>query len=215
MRRINWSHHRTVAPADLLDVADLKDQSRIDETAEDLLLETYLRAAERTVETELGIAFLEQTWVLKLDYFPSWIIKLPTPPLQSVTSIIYVDPNGATQTLASGEYIVETSGYGGSDRNPGHVRPTFNGSWPSIRHQPLAVTITYVAGFADAESVPDMVKAAILLTAAELYENRERSVAQPFNFQTIPVYESLMGEHRRMWEPEYCEDYGAGYRHGY
>src|SRR5437868_862664 len=60
----------------------------------------------------LGRALAPQTWTLYLDAFPRCgmsaasaalhtAIKLPLPPLVSVTSVAYVDSAGATQTLVA------------------------------------------------------------------------------------------------------------------
>lgn len=175
----------TSEPVTLL---ELKQQLRIetDFNLEDAQLLQYIAAARNLVEEAQGRQLMPATWKLYLDSFPpiamgvettlerevrylcpSDRIKIPRPPLASVTSITYVDSDGASQTLATSVYQVITS------HEPGFVRLKYNQSWPSVRYQPEAVTITYVCGYADAATVPAATKQAILLLAASLYNERE------------------------------------------
>ena len=102
-----------------------------------------------------------------LDRFPTLIISPPHPPLVSVTGIVYVDTDGADQTLGSSVYRVDTV------NEPGRITLEYNQSWPSTREVTNAVTITYQAGYGKAAAVPDDVKAAIKLLVGHLYEHRE------------------------------------------
>ena len=55
----------------------------------------------------MGRALLTQTWDMYLDEFPcAGEIIIPLSPLQSVTSVSYVDQHGATQTWASANYRI-------------------------------------------------------------------------------------------------------------
>ena len=155
---------RQTAPptAEPVSLDALKAHLRVDGGDEDELLAAYCAAAREACETFQGRAYVAQIWQVTLDRFPGpgedWVadkdfvpsadpfsvgvIKLPRPPLQSITSIAYVDANGATQTLAASGYQVDTAS------EPGRVLPAYNGSWPSTRAQPNAVTITFTAGYA-------------------------------------------------------------------
>lgn len=144
---------RTVEPAiravefeDAVKQVELPD----DDTTHTRHLERAISAAIADAERHTRRAFITQTWRLSLSCFPSQRIYLPRPPLQSVTSITYVDANGTTQTLSSSLYQVSTDG------SPGFVEPAFGQSWPSVRSETIeAVKITYVAGFGDdAENIP-------------------------------------------------------------
>jgi len=111
--------------------------------------------ARRAAEGILDRALITQTWELTLDRFPFYSadntrseILLPRPPLQSVTSITYTDIDGATQTLASANYKVDTIG------EPGRVVPAYGLSWPSTRNEINAVTVRYVCGYGAAATVP-------------------------------------------------------------
>ena len=84
-------------------------------------------------------------------------IKVPMPPLQSVSSIQYQDSNNATQTLAASNYTVDT------DREPGRIVQSSTGSFPSTYPDLNAVTITFIAGYGDRETVPEVFKRSMYL----------------------------------------------------
>lgn len=134
----------------------------------------YRDAAETHIDGAMGIlgrAIITQTWRMKMDAFPAdptARIRIPLPPLQSVSSITYVDQNGSTQTLASSGYKVMAAG-----ENPGSIALAYGQEWPSTREEPEAVTITFVCGFGDAASdVPAAVINAGLLLVAHWYDQR-------------------------------------------
>ena len=106
-------------------------------------------------------------------------IVIPRPPLQSVTSITYVDQGGATQTLASNAYQVDAK------NEPGRILPAFNAYWPLTRNQINAVTVTYVAGWTS-QTLPKKVKSLARLLLAHLYEHRDDDAGPP------PAIKSLM-----------------------
>ncbi len=194
MHPIPWNLTVTTAPAPVFTADDVKKHLRVDEDDEDSLIADYLEAAERQVETELAIGLLSQTLELRLDWFPARRIRLPRPPLISITSITYTDNDGASQTLATDQYTVNTF------TTPGEIVEAWGKSWPTTRDVPNAVVVTYVAGYAQPEDVPQMVRNAILLSAGDLYWHRERSAEQVV--KELPMYEALLANHRCYWEGE-------------
>jgi phage conserved hypothetical protein, phiE125 gp8 family len=131
----------------------------------DELLGRLVTAARRRAEAITGRQICTATWDLHLDQWPDDLeIYLPKPPLQSVTSITYVDGDGATQTWSSSNYVVSTS------REPGLVRLAYNGTIPTTRYQPDAIRVRYVAGYT---AIPDDLKAAMLLMVGHWFEHRE------------------------------------------
>ena len=103
---IPWNLTVTSEPAAAFAADDVKKHLRIDEDDEDSLIADYLEAAERQVETELAIGLQEQTLVLRLDRFPGRRIRLPRPPLPSVTSITYTATDRAPPTPPTDQYTL-------------------------------------------------------------------------------------------------------------
>jgi len=159
--------------------ADVKSQLRIDSSAEDTLIDGYTKSARHTLERLMRRAFITQTITLKYDSFPA-DIRLPRPPAIAVTSIQYVDADGATQTLAPSTYVVDTS------IQPASIQPAYGESYPSTRTQANAVTIVYTAGYgATGADVPEPILLAIKLLVGSFFENREATGV--LNVRELPL----------------------------
>lgn len=160
---------QTVAPTiEPVTLDEAKRYLRIDGTDEDSVIESLLLAAREDVESWSGRTLLTSTYALRYDDFPACgVFMLPRPPLQSVSSIAYVDTTGTTQTLATTVYGVDAYS------EPGRVYLKSGQAWPSTSADGInTVTITYVAGWT-LTTIPERVKMAIKLILADLYEHRE------------------------------------------
>jgi uncharacterized phiE125 gp8 family phage protein len=150
---------------------------------EDEAIRRWIKAAREVCEYETGRALMTQTLALVMDRFPYSEIQLPFPPLQSVESISYVDENGDDQDYGGSpaEYIVSTSGRD----SRAIVRPIYGESFTGTRSQPNAVTITYIAGYASAEDLPEEIITGICLMVGELYKQRTLSVHAVHNTPSL------------------------------
>lgn len=162
---------RTVDPA--ISVVEFEDAVKqvelpADDTTHTRHLARAIKSAIADAERHTRRAFITQTWRLSLQCFPCRRIYIPRPPLQSVTSIVYVNEAGATTTLSSSLYQVST------DASPGFIEPAYGQSWPTIRSETLdPIKITYVAGFgSDSENIPDQYKNLIYELVAFRFMNR-------------------------------------------
>lgn len=137
--------------------------------SEDSLLAGLIQAAREYAEGYQNRALCTQTWELVLDDWPRGdYVDIPLPPLQSITSIKYKDSDGTETTWDDANYVVDTDSF------VGRIALAYGSSWPSATLYPVSgIRIRFVAGYGLAVSVPQMVKNAILLLAAHLYENRE------------------------------------------
>jgi uncharacterized phiE125 gp8 family phage protein len=145
---------------------EMKDHLRITHTDDDQYINALCLAATSWAEKFQNRTYVKRPRTMVLDKFPM-IIRPKYPPLISVTSIVYIDIDGAEQTLAASEYRVDTV------TEPGRITEAYEVTWPDIRNVTNAVTITYVAGYGTEAKVPDEVKAAIKLMVGHLYEHRE------------------------------------------
>jgi uncharacterized phiE125 gp8 family phage protein len=140
---------------------------RVAVATDDTDIGTLITTARMQVEDYTNHALITQTWELVLDGFPSGGIVLPLPPLQSVTSIKYIDTDGTQQTLSSSLYDLD------SDTEPGMVAPAYGESWPSTRDEINAVRVRYVAGFGAASDVPEDIKTCIKFIVGVTYDNSQ------------------------------------------
>jgi uncharacterized phiE125 gp8 family phage protein len=167
----------TAPIVDPVSLTELKAHLNLDDVnlagGDNDLLKIYLDAALAMVDGragELQRALITQTWDLRLDCFPSGAgsIELPLAPVQSVTSVTYVDSDGDSQTVSSYQVV----GIGTHDLSD--VAPAFAATWPSTRAELEAVVVRFVAGYGDEPSdVPARIRRAILLRAAGMYAERE------------------------------------------
>jgi uncharacterized phiE125 gp8 family phage protein len=162
-------------------------------TEEDELVRRLLTAARRYCEAVDGRTYLATTYVLRTDAFPSGdpTISLPRPPLRTVSSVRYIDPTGATATLAAAGYTVDTAS------TPGRLVPALGTTWPSTYAVPNAVMITYVAGSAtDPVDVVADRKAAMLLLVGHWFANRESVVVGTISGPVQQTVDALLGVDR-------------------
>lgn len=150
-------------------LTEAKARLKVTVSAEDDDITALVAECRAVAEAECNRAFATQTLSLFLDGFPRGgeAIRLPRPPLQSVTWVRYYDEAGDLQTMSADLYHVAANG------EPGRVRPTAaQGYWPlTATGKPESVEIRYVAGFGLASAVPRIAKAAILAILADRHAN--------------------------------------------
>lgn len=178
----------TAPSVEPVSLTEAKAHLRIDHTDDDTLIGLLIAAVRQHIDGRdgwLGRALVSQTWELVLDSFPGGCyryghstgseIKIPIPPLRSITSITYDNEDGDATVLSSDDYTVDT------DSVPGWVVPNSETPWPTTINAINAVRIRFVAGYAPTtDSPPDLtanvpapIKAALLLMLGTLYENRQ------------------------------------------
>lgn len=157
----------TVEP---ITTAELKAHCRIDSSAEDTYLDTLIVSARKSVELITGRALINQTWDLTMDLEPATaVLRMPLPPLSSVTSVKYYDQDDTENLYAASNYRVDTSDYQG-----GRIALKETHVWPSSLRYTSGIVIRFVAGYGTAgTSVPESLRHAVKLLAAHWYENRE------------------------------------------
>lgn len=157
---------KTPPTAEPITVAEAKLHCRVDHVIEDSWLARAITTARKKCQRYQRRTYITTTWELRLDEFPAEI-RLPYPPVQSVTSIKYTDTDGVVQTLAGSGY--QTDLYVFVPR----IKPAYGESWPSTRDVYNAVIVEYVAGYGDAGiDVDESPREAILKLVCHWYENR-------------------------------------------
>lgn len=162
------------APTELpVTAAQAAIHSRIDDPIADAAdINARLEAAVTDRQAFTRRQFIEATWELWLDAWPAdGIIRIPRPPLKTLTSIKYVDPDGTEQTWTDTLYTVVKPA--GPNAQHGYVVPAYGQSFPSIRSVPAGIKVRFVAGFGAAAAVPEIYKQAVKLVFGEMYAFRE------------------------------------------
>jgi len=164
----------------------VEDTDVTDGGDEDSLIQGLITAARIYCEDIQGRSYVNTTYDLTLSAYAP-IILIPRSPLSSVTSITYIDTNGATQPVSTDVYHVKT------DLTTGMVIRKPNESWPSdvSTSEVDPITVRFVAGYGEAGDVPDTFKIAIKMLAASWYENRE-SVSEKQRYAVPMAVENLL-----------------------
>lgn len=173
--------------------AEVKSHLRLGNDEERGRIESVLvPAATIALETYTGRAFVTQTWRLHLDAFPGGdaVIRVPKPPLQSVTHVKYLDTDGTWRTLDPARYIV--SPRSGLYALPGLVTPAYADYWPVTRGQVDAIEIQFVCGYGDhGADVPSPLRAAMLIHVGEQFERREEVITGTI-VQEVPLTSRIL-----------------------
>lgn len=189
---------RSVAPTvEPVTTDEVRTHLRLDPDPQDeTQLSALITAAREHVEAWIEKALLTQTWVLRLDNFPSSCeaIRPDMPPMLGVTSIVYTATDGTSTTLSASLYQTDIYSM------PGRIMPAYGQAWPSVQSGTMnAVTVTYTAGYgAAATAVPGPIKQAILMLIGELWENREATLVGTINTELPFSVKALLGPYRTM-----------------
>ncbi|MCB0251467.1 MAG: head-tail connector protein [Anaerolineae bacterium] len=155
----------TPPAVEVFSLAEAKIALRKETDEEDALITMLISAARKQAEHITGRAFGAQTRELIIDAFPDDEILLPGSPVTSITSVIYADDTGATQTLDSAAYVLDP------DYVPSSLLPAAGLSWPGTYDTANAVRVRYDCGHVAAD-VPD-VKVWMQITVCTLFAQRE------------------------------------------
>lgn len=189
----------TVAPTiEPVGLHEMKVHCEVDDTGDfDTFLHFAIKAARQWVEKEYQLSLVQRTYRADVEGFAS-CYRLPRPPLSSITSIKYynTDSPQVLTTLAADQYRTDTG------RGEIYLDASAD-SIPAVSTRRDAVQITYVAGFEPttdspqdlAGNVPEAIKAAVKLQAADLFENRSTHSTIP-KISELPTTKMLLAPWR-------------------
>ena len=157
---------------------------RVNASDETFLIESCIKAARDYAEEFMRRALVTQTWEITLPGFPdlNGPIILPLPPLQTVTSVTYIDDNGTSTVMSSALYSVDTVS------EPGRIHLAYGEDWPSTRDQWNAVVVRYVCGYGNPEAVPVQIRQGLMADVSGLFENRGDVPAPEFRKVAETLY---------------------------
>jgi len=193
----------TPPSAEPVTIAEAKEHCRVDLSNEDNLLDGLIAAARMWAEQYKGQALVTQTWDLKLRAFPCGRLEIPLGPLQSVTSVKYLDGAGVEQTWDAAKYsthglYVPVTKPAGPDPKRGWIEPVYGQFWPIALPVDEAVRVRFTAGWGTAAQVPQRFKQAMLLRLAQLYAQREPVVAG-----TAITLNDTKADEALLWPPSF------------
>lgn len=167
----------TDAQTEPIEVDAAKEYIRfpIDERDQDGNVQTWIKAARQKLEKDIGVALLPQTWRATIEQFPSYrqSLYLPVWPVQSITSFVYVDRDGATQDL-----ILSPSNFILASRSrPAQLGLIETATWPTDFRKFHPGTLEFVAGWSQVDDIPADLIMAMLKLIGDFAGFRESSIA--------------------------------------
>lgn len=176
---MSWLQHVVTALPAVEPVSDVEARLQVglepDDTSRDVELGMYIPQARDYVEAYTGQKLITQTVLLRCSCWAD-LALLPVAPIQSITSITYLDADGNEQTLDPSVYEAVLVG-----RRP-EIRLAIGQTFPSVRSASDAIRVTVVAGYGDAAALSaakPRIKGALLLLIGEWFEYREDSASDP------------------------------------
>lgn len=163
----------TTPPAPVVSLDDMRCWARIDTFDDDVMLDQMIRAATQSLDaphSDLGISLGVQTLEMT---FPAcdWrcgMLRLWYPPVRDVVGVTYIDRDGAARALEADRWV--------HDGNA--VRPAAGASWPDAADLEDVARVTYVAGH---DVVPEPIRIAVIMLAAQWYLAREPAAEKPMS----------------------------------
>lgn len=161
----------TTVPAAALPVTAMKDHLRLgsgfgEDGLQDGLVESYLRAAIAAIEGRTAKALVARSYRLEIeDWRQADEQPLPLAPVASVASVTVFDAAGGSEVLAADRWRLVPDVARPRLVSVGYLFPAV----PEDGH----VAIDFEAGFGSSwAAVPADLAQAVMLLAAEFYENR-------------------------------------------
>jgi hypothetical protein len=182
----------TAPASEPVTLTEAKSYLRIDTSDDDTMLTTFISVARQIAEDFTNRKFINQTWDLWMDVFPSSLnwdalapdtvtdgklseyistqnyIDIPFYPLSSVTYLKTYEDDATETTMSSSDYVVDTY------TEPGRLSLKNDTNWPSTYLRPVnGIQIRFVAGYgSNASAVPQPIKHAIIELVGKFYSNR-------------------------------------------
>lgn len=177
-----------------IDRGDLGDHMRGSTGALDIASHygVIIGSATAFYERHTNTSLITRTLRLALDAFPD-TIYLPRGPVQSVTSVKYLDADGQQQTLDPSLYHLDAA------HQPARLTPAHDTTWPEARNLHGSVTVDYLAGYGDeVPSIPDDVRAALLMLATHFSDNQ--GATSTLTIKEVPLAVGSVIANRKMPE---------------
>lgn len=175
-------------------LARMKGFLRIEDEAEDGLIEALIAAARVHVESLTGRALLAQTWRVVRDGWPEGrAIRLPVSPMIELTQIRAYDAAGTAHRLDIEQFLPDGQAVPARIIMPERIEGA-----PVLRER-MGIEIDYVAGFgSEPEAVPGDLLQSLMTLVAYWYENRDAVLVSGAGAAVPAGFERLVSPYRRV-----------------
>ena len=158
----------TYPSSTVISLQEAKDHLRVTSDTEDALILDCIKSATSFVEQYTGITLLSGTYKAYLDSCEALVydmIELWMFPITAVSSIQYIDTNGATQTLSSSNYSLDITD------SPARIWAT---SIPQQKANTLnTFIVNFSCGYTNTDLIPFELKGWVKILTGFFYETRQ------------------------------------------
>ena len=157
----------TAAASPVYTTAQMKTFLKVDVSDDDTLIDNLIEAATESCQIYTNQYFIN---TVVTQYSDNWkeFYSLYKSPVVSITHVKYYDSDDAQQTLASSNYVLDNIS------KPARIGVSVTGDLPNLSTRINAVEVKYTVGYGTASTDdPEGIRAAIGLTCANWYENRQ------------------------------------------
>lgn len=167
-------------------LTEVKQEARLTSTADDSLLTGLISTAREVAEDMTHRSLALKTYQVYLDHFPppTEPIRVPAPPLVTLSSIEYLDSTLTWQTWDAAEYFVA------SVQEPALILYKPGSIYPVAQCVPWPVRVNFTAGFDAANpnaepKIPSKFKKGLIRLVIHFYEHPEAISTE--NYKAIPL----------------------------
>ncbi|MFC0245234.1 phage head-tail connector protein [Falsochrobactrum ovis] len=171
-------------------IADARAFLKISTDSEDEILGRLLKTARELVEAETGLAFIDQTWRLRVDRWPrSGRVALFKYPVKSIVSVVAYMPDGTAVNFQPEDFLLQHG------RRPQRVyMPQYQDA-----RSVIGLEIDFEAGFGESGAeMPDTLKHAVLSLTAHLFETRAVAPIPGASTTFPPLIDRMVDSWRRV-----------------
>lgn len=167
-------NEETTVPEAALPVEEFKAHLRLgsgfgNDTVQDAVLVSFLRAAVAAIEARTGKVLIERDFALSVTSLTTVdAVSLPVAPVSGVTAVTLVDRTGTETSVAGDAYWLERDAQRPRLRSVGYALPTIPAAG--------VMRVDFAAGFGGSWSdIPADLAQAVMLLAAHYYEFRNET----------------------------------------
>lgn len=172
----------TAPASEPITLAEAKVHLRVSNTIEDTLITALITAARQWVEGYTWRPLMTQTIDVVFDTIIDKTIMINKAPIQSVTSVKYLDINGTEQTISNTLYTTDLL------NSPCRIKLD---TIPNLKDTLNAFKIRVVCGYTSSALIPQTYKSAMFLIIGHLYENKQQAQSQTLSEIPFGVYTLL------------------------
>lgn len=175
-------------------LVEMKAFLRVEDEAEDALIEALIAAARIHVEGVTGRALLAQTWRVVRDGWPEdRAIRLPVSPMITISEIRVFDVAGGEHQIDLNQFLPD-----GQAVPARIICPRVVDGIPVLRDR-NGIEIDYVAGFGtEPDEVPSDLVQSLKTLAAYWYENRDAVIVSGAGAPVPAGFDRLVAPYKRV-----------------